>query len=139
MLQIARQGAGPTREGAPENFTGTVQVNAPFVGTAPARVGGATVTFQPGARTAWHSHPLGQTLVVMSGLGWVQAEGNPVEEIRTGDVIFIPPNVKHWHGATDSTAMSHVAMTESLDGKTADWFGHVADVDYGRGSGIGND
>lgn len=131
-LEILRQGSQPTAKGSPENFIGSVSVDQRFQRNEPARVGGATVTFQPGARTAWHTHPLGQTLIVTSGTGWVQREGGPVEEIRVGDVIFIPPGVRHWHGATATTAMSHVAIAEALDGKVVDWMEQVPGEQYQR-------
>jgi quercetin dioxygenase-like cupin family protein len=109
-----------------------VRVDQPFQGSAPARVGGAFVTFEAGARTAWHTHPLGQTLIVTSGLGWVQIEGGSKEEIRPGDVIWFPPGEKHWHGATDTSPMTHIAIAEALDGKTVDWKEQVSDEQYGR-------
>ncbi len=99
-------------------------------GSSPARIGGASVTFEPGARTAWHTHPLGQTLIVTSGVGWVQKEGGPKEEIRPGDIVWIPPAEKHWHGATATTAMTHIAMGEALDGKTVDWLEKVTEALY---------
>jgi quercetin dioxygenase-like cupin family protein len=107
-----------------------VRIDAPFKGETPARVGGATVTFEPGARTAWHTHPLGQTLLVLSGFGRVQREGGPIEEIRPGDIVWFPPGEKHWHGASPNTAMSHVAIAEALDGKVVDWLEHVTDTQY---------
>jgi 4-carboxymuconolactone decarboxylase len=130
ILEILRQGSQPTTKGSPDNFIGSVSVDQRFQRTDPARVGGGTVTFEPGARTAWHSHPLGQTLIVTSGTGWVQIEGGPVEEIRTGDVIFIPPRTRHWHGATPTTPMSHVAIAEALDGKSVDWMEQVPGEQY---------
>ncbi len=107
-----------------------MRIDAPFQAFAPGRAGGATVTFEPGARTAWHTHPLGQTLLVTAGLGWTQCAGGPVEEIRPGDVVRCPPGVKHWHGATPATAMTHVAIAEALDGKVVDWLEHVTDEQY---------
>jgi quercetin dioxygenase-like cupin family protein len=107
-----------------------VRIDTPFKGSAPARVGGGIVTFEPGARTAWHTHPLGQTLIVTSGCGWVQREGGPVEEIRPGDVVWIPPDEKHWHGATATTAMTHIAVAEAHDGKAVEWMEHVSDQQY---------
>jgi len=107
-----------------------VRLDAPFQTTAPARVGGATVTFEPGARTAWHTHPLGQTLLVTAGLGWVQRQGGPVENIRPGDIVWFEPGERHWHGATDRTAMTHIAIAEALDGTAVAWQEHVSDADY---------
>lgn len=132
ILEILRQGSQPATKGSPDNFIGSVSVDQRFQRSDPARVGGGTVTFQPGARTAWHTHPLGQTLIVTSGTGWVQLEGGPVEEIRTGDVIFIPPRTRHWHGATATTAMSHIAIAEALDGKVVDWMEQVSTEQYRR-------
>jgi 4-carboxymuconolactone decarboxylase len=132
-LEVLRNGAQPTTLGSSENFTGTVKVDSRFQRSAPARLGGGTVSFEAGARTAWHSHPLGQTLIVTVGCGWVQQEGGPVEEIRPGDVVMIPPNARHWHGATASTAMTHIAIAEALDGNVVDWMEQVSDEDYSRG------
>jgi quercetin dioxygenase-like cupin family protein len=129
-MDIKRSGAQPSKAGPAEYFTGTVRLDAPFQGTAPARVGGATVTFEPGARTAWHTHPLGQTLLVISGLGRAQREGGPVEEIRPGDIVWFEPGEKHWHGASPTAAMTHVAIAEALDGKAVDWLEKVSDEDY---------
>ncbi|HEX8340254.1 MAG TPA: cupin domain-containing protein [Tepidisphaeraceae bacterium] len=129
-MQITRNGSGPSAEGPADYFTGVVRIDSPFSGTAPSRVGGATVTFEPGARTAWHTHPLGQTLIVTAGVGWAQAEGGPVEEIRPGDIVWFPPNVRHWHGATPTNAMTHIAIAEKLDGKAVDWMEKVADEQY---------
>jgi 4-carboxymuconolactone decarboxylase len=131
-LEILRQGSQPTAKGSADYFIGSVSIDQRFQRDAPARVGGGIVTFEPGARTAWHTHPLGQTLIVTSGTGWVQRDGGPVEEIRTGDVIFIPPGVRHWHGATATTPMSHVAIAESLDGKSVEWMEQVPDQQYGQ-------
>lgn len=128
---ITRAGTQPSQRGPAEWFTGTVRIDALFTAPAPARAAGATVTFEPGARTAWHTHPLGQTLVVVSGLGLVQREGGPVEEIRPGDVAWIPPGVKHWHGASPTTAMTHIAIQEARDGKVVEWLEHVTDEQYG--------
>ena len=111
-------------------FTGNVRIDPLLQTNAPARVAGASVTFEPGARTAWHSHPLGQTLIVTSGCGWAQHEGGSVEEIHPGDVIWIPPGEKHWHGATPTTAMTHIAVHEQLDGKAVDWMEKVTDEQY---------
>ena len=131
-LEIMRKGSQPTAKGSAEYFIGSVSIDQRFQREAPARLGGGIVTFEPGARTAWHTHPLGQTLIVTSGTGWVQREGGPVEEIRTGDVIFIPPGVRHWHGATAATAMSHVAIAEALDGKSVEWMEPVSEQQYRR-------
>jgi quercetin dioxygenase-like cupin family protein len=115
-MEIRRSGSQPSSKGPADWFTGSVRIDPLFEAPEPARVRGASVTFEPGARTAWHSHPLGQTLIVTSGLGWTQCWGGPKEEIRPGDVIWCPPGVKHWHGATPSTAMSHIAIQEALNG-----------------------
>ena len=120
------------RHGPAEYFTGAVRVDPLFQAGDPARVSGGHVTFEPGARTAWHTHPLGQTLIVTSGLGWVQTEGGPIEEIRPGDVVWFPPGLKHWHGATPTTAMTHIAITEFQDGKNVDWLEKVSDEQYRR-------
>lgn len=127
---VTRSGSRPSTAGSPDNFTGSVRVDDRFSGTAPARIGGATVTFEPGARTAWHSHPLGQTLIVMAGVGRVQHWGGRVQEIRPGDTVWIPPGVKHWHGASPTVGMSHIAFSEALDGKTVEWMEHVTDEQY---------
>jgi quercetin dioxygenase-like cupin family protein len=129
-MEIKRSGSQPSGKGPAEYFTGTVRVDPLFRAPDPARVVGASVTFEPGARTAWHTHPLGQTLIVTSGLGWVQCEGRGVEEIRPGDVVWFPPGEKHWHGATPTTAMTHIAIQEALDGKTVDWMEKVSDEQY---------
>ncbi|RDJ11467.1 (R)-mandelonitrile lyase [Rhizobium grahamii] len=129
-MKIKRNGSDPSAKGPADYFTGTVRIDAPFSGTAPARVGGATVTFEPGARTAWHTHPLGQTLIVLSGSGRAQHEGGPVEEIRAGDIIWFEPGEKHWHGASATTAMTHIAIAEALDGKVVDWMEKVSDEQY---------
>ena len=117
-------------KGPAEWFTGDVAIDPLFEAPEPARVRGASVTFEPGARTAWHTHPLGQTLIVTSGLGWAQRWGGPIEEIRPGDVIWFPPGEKHWHGATPSTAMTHIAIQEALNGKVVDWMEQVSDEEY---------
>ena len=130
-MQITRAGSQPSGKGPAEWFTGMVRIDPLFTAPPPARVAGAAVTFEPGARTAWHTHPLGQTLIVTSGVGWVQREGGPVEEIRPGDVVWFPPGEKHWHGATPTTAMRHLAIQEALDGKVVDWLEHVSDEQYG--------
>ena len=131
-LSITRSGSQPSRKGPAENFTGVVRVDSPFRGSAPARVGGGIVTFEPGARTAWHTHPLGQTLIVTAGHGWVQSESGPKEEIRPGDIVWIPPGDKHWHGATATLGMTHIAISEALDGKTVDWMEQVSEEQYRR-------
>ncbi len=132
MIAVTRAGSQPSTVGPTENFTGSVRVDSRFQGTAPARIGGATVTFEPGARTAWHSHPLGQTLIVTTGVGLVQGWGGPIQEIRPGDIVWIPPGVKHWHGAGASNGMSHIAFSESLDGRTVEWMEKVTDEQYRR-------
>lgn len=131
-MEISRNGSLPSTKAPAEHFTGSVRADFRFQRAAPARVGAAIVTFEPGGRTAWHTHPLGQTLMVLSGRGWVQVWGGPVEEVFAGDVIWFPPGEKHWHGATPTTAMSHVAITEALDGKNAEWLEHVSDEQYRR-------
>ena len=131
-MDIKRAGSQPSGKGPADYFTGAVRVDPLFHAADPARVAGAHVTFEPGARTAWHTHPLGQTLVVTSGLGWAQREGGPVEEIRPGDVVWFPPCEKHWHGATPTTGMSHIAIQERLDGKAVDWMEQVDDAQYRR-------
>ena len=129
-MEIKRNGSQASGKGPADWFTGAVRLDQPFAGTEPARVNGAVVTFEPGARTAWHTHPLGQTLVVTAGLGWVQKEGGDREEIRPGDVVWFSPGEKHWHGATATTAMTHIAIQERLDGKAVDWMEHVTDAQY---------
>jgi quercetin dioxygenase-like cupin family protein len=131
-ITVNRPDAQPSASGPAENFTGSVRVDSRFQGTAPARVAGATVTFAPGARTAWHTHPLGQTLIVTAGVGLVQEWGGPMQEIRPGDVIWIPPGVKHWHGATADNGMTHIAFSEALDGRTVEWMEKVTDEQYRR-------
>ena len=131
-MEIRRAGSQPSGKGPGDWFTGTVRSDPLFSPPEPARVAGALVTFEPGARTAWHTHPLGQTLVVTTGLGWAQREGGPVEEIRPGDVVWFAPGEKHWHGASASTAMSHMAVQEKLDGKNVEWMEHVSDEQYQR-------
>ena len=129
-MDIKRNGSQPSTKGSAEYFTGTVRVDPLFPANSPACALGVSVTFEPGARTAWHCHPLGQTLIVTAGCGRVQRWGGPVEEIRPGDVIWFPPGEKHWHGATGTTAMTHIAIQEQLDGKTADWMEKVSDEQY---------
>jgi quercetin dioxygenase-like cupin family protein len=132
MMEIRHSGSQPSGKGPNEYFTGQVRVDPLFSPPDPARVAGALVTFEPGARTAWHTHPLGQTLIVTAGLGWVQHLGGPVEEIRPGDVVWFAPGEKHWHGATATTGMSHIAIQEKLDGKVVDWMEKVSDAQYRR-------
>jgi quercetin dioxygenase-like cupin family protein len=132
-MEIKRTGSQPTREGQAEYFTGVVRIDSLIDVPAPARVRGASVTFEPGARTAWHTHPLGQTLIVTAGRGWAQRWGGPIEEIRPGDVIWFPPGEKHWHGATPTTSMTHIAVQEHLDGKAVEWLEHVSDEQYQNG------
>jgi len=133
-IDIKRNGSRLSQKG-PENwFTGTVRIDPLFQAPEPARVGAGQVTFEPGARTAWHTHPLGQTLIVTAGLGWVQREGGTIEEIRPGDVVWFPPGLKHWHGASPTTAMTHIAIQESLGGKNVDWMEKVSDEQYRRSS-----
>jgi quercetin dioxygenase-like cupin family protein len=129
-MEIKRSGSQPSTKGQADYFTGTVRIDPLFQAPDPARVRGVLVTFEPGARTAWHTHPLGQTLLVTSGCGWAQRWGGPVEEIRPGDVIWFPPGEKHWHGATATTAMTHIAILEQLDGKSVDWLEQVSDEQY---------
>lgn len=131
-MEIKRSGSQPSGPGPAEWFTGAVRIDPMFAAPEPARVAGAHVTFEPGARTAWHTHPLGQTLIVTFGLGWVQREGGPIEEVRPGDVIWFAPGEKHWHGASPTNAMSHFAIQEQLDGKAVDWLEHVSDDQYRR-------
>ena len=126
-MEITRSGSQPSGKGPADYFTGTVRVDPLFKAEPPARAVGGSVTFEPGARTAWHTHPLGQTLIVTSGCGRVQREGGPIEEIRPGDVVWFPPGEKHWHGATPTTAMTHIAMTESPHGKVVDRMEKVSD------------
>ena len=130
-MEIKRVGSQPSNKGPADWFTGTVRIDPLFEAPAPARVRGASVTFEPGARTAWHTHPLGQTLIVTAGCGRAQREGGPIEEIRPGDVVWIPPGEKHWHGAAPKTAMTHIAIQEALDGKAVEWMEKVSDEQYG--------
>jgi quercetin dioxygenase-like cupin family protein len=129
-MDIKRAGSQSSSKGPADYFTGTVRVDPLFQAPTPARVAGAAVTFEPGARTAWHTHPLGQTLIVISGAGRVQRLGGPIEEIRPGDVVWFPPGEKHWHGASPTTAMAHIAVQEALDGKAVDWMEQVSDEQY---------
>ena len=130
-MRIMRSGSRPSAAGPGEWFTGTVRIDPLFGAEAPARAAGNAVTFEPGARTAWHTHPLGQTLVVTFGLGRVQREGGPVEEVRPGDVVWFEPGERHWHGASPTAAMQHIAVQEALDGRAVDWLEHVTDAEYG--------
>jgi len=129
-MEIKRAGTQASVKGPGDWFTGSVRIDPLFQANEQARAAGAAVTFEPGARTAWHTHPLGQTLIVTAGCGWVQREGAPVEEIRPGDVIWFAPGEKHWHGAAPATGMTHIAIQESLDGKVVDWMEKVTDAQY---------
>ena len=129
-MKITRAGTNPSAEAPEAWFTGRVRIDPVFQAEAPGRVAGAHVTFEPGARTAWHTHPLGQTLIVTAGCGRVQREGGPVEEIRPGDIVWFEPGEKHWHGAAPTTAMTHIAIQEKLDGSPVDWLEHVSDAQY---------
>jgi len=129
-MEIKRIGSQPSNKGPADWFTGTVRIDPLFQASAPARVAGASVTFEPGARTAWHTHPLGQTLIVTAGCGRAQREGGPIEEIRPGDIVWFPPGEKHWHGAALTTAMTHIAIQEYLDGKVVNWMEKVGDEQY---------
>jgi quercetin dioxygenase-like cupin family protein len=133
-MQITRSGSQPSGKGPAEYFTGTVRVDPLFPANIPARANGASVTFEPGARTAWHVHPLGQTLIVTSGCGRVQRWDGPIEEIRAGDVVWIPPGEKHWHGASPTTSMTHIAIQEHLDGSVGDFLEQVSDDQYSAAS-----
>ncbi|MDP9004961.1 MAG: cupin domain-containing protein [Verrucomicrobiota bacterium] len=129
-MEIKRNGTQPSGQGPADWFTGTVRVDPLFQAASPARAASASVTFEPGARTAWHTHPLGQTLIVTAGCGRAQREGGPIEEIRPGDVVSIAPNEKHWHGAAPTTAVTHIAIQEALEGKVVDWMEKVSDEQY---------
>lgn len=131
-MDIKRGGSEPSRKGPAEYFTGAVRIDPLFQAPEPARAAGTSVTFEPGARTAWHTHPLGQTLIVTAGCGWAQREGGPVEEIRPGDVVWFPPGEKHWHGATSTTALTHIAIQEAKDGVTVEWLEQVSEAQYRR-------
>src|SRR5262249_4285948 len=130
QMEIKRNGSQPSGKGPAEWFTGTVRIDPLFQANAPARAAGASVTVEPGARTAWHTHPLGQTLILRAGCGLVQRWGGLVEEVRPGDVVWFPPGEKHWHGAAPKSAMTHVAIQEALDGKVVEWMEHVSDEQY---------
>lgn len=132
MISVTRPGLQPSIIAPADHFTGSVRVDSRFKGSAPARISGAIVTFESGARTAWHTHPLGQTLIVTGGVGLVQEWGGPAQEIRPGDVVWIPPGVKHWHGASPAVGMSHIAFSEALDGRTVEWMEKVSDEQYRR-------
>ena len=129
-IKITRSGSHQPSKGSAEHFTGSVQIEELFPAHDPSRTSGGKVTFEPGARSAWHTHPLGQILIVTDGTGWIQQWGSPIEEIRKGDVIWIPPGVKHWHGAAPNTAMTHIAIQEQLNGKAVDWMEKVTDEQY---------
>ena len=132
-MEISRNGTRPSAIGAAANFTGSVRIDPLFDAIEPARASAGIVTFEPGARSAWHTHPLGQRLIVTAGLGWTQMEGGPIEELRPGDVVWCPPGVKHWHGAAPGTAMTHIAIQEAKDGKAVEWMEHVTDAEYRAG------
>jgi quercetin dioxygenase-like cupin family protein len=131
-LRISRPGSQASARGPADWFTGSVRVDPMFPATAPSRVSGALVTFEPGARSAWHTHPVGQTLIVTAGVGWIQREGKPTEEIRPGDAVWIPPGVRHWHGAAATTGMAHISLTEEVEGQNATWMEKVTDEQYRR-------
>src|SRR6266480_7684676 len=131
-MELKRNGTQPSGKGPDEYFTGAVRIDPLFEATDPARARGASVTFEPGARTSWHKHPLGQTLIITAGTGLIQQWGGPIEEIREGDVVWIPPGIKHWHGATPTTAMTHIAIQELLNGKNVEWLEKVSDEQYGN-------
>ena len=133
-MEIKRSGSRPSGKGPAEYFTGTVRMDPLIEAPDPARVRSASVTFEPGARTAWHTHPLGQTLIVIFGCGWVQRDGGPIEVIRPGDVVWFAPGERHWHGATATTAMTHIAIQEALNGSHVDWLEHVSNEQYQAGS-----
>lgn len=133
MSLIRRNGSQPAVTGSPDYFTGRVRIENSFSAGTPSSVQGAVVTFEPGARTAWHTHPRGQTLIVLSGLGWIQRENGPVEEIRPGDTVWFAAGERHWHGASATTGMSHIALQEAEDGKVVDWLEHVTDQQYQGG------
>jgi len=131
-VEITKIGSQASAQGPTDWFTGSVRIDSRFQRPAPARIGGAIVTFEPGARTAWHTHPLGQTLIVTAGCGRVQRDGGPIQEIRAGDVVWFDPGERHWHGASPTTAMTHIAIAEMLDGKAVEWMEHVTDEQYNR-------
>jgi quercetin dioxygenase-like cupin family protein len=129
-MQLIRNGSQASAKGPEQYFTSTVRIDSPFKGSGDARVSGAFVTFEPGARSAWHTHPLGQILIVTAGKGWTQCEGSPIVEINAGDIICCPPNHRHWHGATPTTAMTHIAIQEAKEGKVVEWMEKVPDEEY---------
>jgi quercetin dioxygenase-like cupin family protein len=131
-MEIKRNGSQPSTKGPAEYFTGSVRIDPLISPPEPSRVAMALVTFEPGARTAWHTHPFGQTLIITSGFGWAQREGGEIEEIRQGDVIYFAPDEKHWHGATATTAMSHIAIQEKLNGSPVEWMEQVTEKEYGK-------
>ena len=131
-MKIERNGSRPSTKGPQDYFSGSVRVEPVFQVGDPMRLNAGSVTFEPGARTAWHTHPLGQTLIITAGLGWVQTEGGSIEEVRPGDVVWFPPGEKHWHGATPTTAMTHIAVQEALNGKNVDWMEKVSDAQYSK-------
>lgn len=131
-VQILRSGSRPSRAGEPANFTGSVRLDPLFAAAAPSRMSGGSVTFEPGARSHWHTHPVGQVLIVTAGLGWVQQWGAEIQEMRPGDVIQIPPSVRHWHGASPTTSVTHIALQEQLEGRAVDWMEPVSDAQYRR-------
>jgi len=136
LMEIKRNGTQPSMKGPAEWFTGNVRIDSAFQREEPSRVGGGIVTFEPGARTAWHKHPLGQTLIVTNGVGWTQVEGDPILEFYAGDVLLCPADKKHWHGASPTTAMSHVNIQESLNGSPVTWFEHVTEEQYLAGPAL---
>ena len=129
-MELIRNGTRPSAQGPVDYFTGTVRIDTPFKGAGDSRVTGATVTFEPGARSAWHTHPLGQVLLVTAGKGWTQCDGGPIVELNAGDVVVCPPGHRHWHGATPTTAMTHIAIQEAVDGVTVHWMEKVTDEQY---------
>jgi quercetin dioxygenase-like cupin family protein len=131
-VNITKNGSQPSAKGPTDWFTGAVRIDSPFQRNEPARIGGALVTFEPGARTAWHTHPLGQTLIITAGLGRVQREGGSIEEVRAGDIVWFEPGERHWHGASPTTAMTHIALAEMLDGRAVEWMEHVSNEQYGQ-------
>jgi quercetin dioxygenase-like cupin family protein len=131
-MEIKRSGSQASGEGPPDWFTSRVRIDQLFEAPEPVRVRGASVTFEPDARTAWHTHPLGQTLIIVSGLAWAQREGGPIEKIQPGDVVRFAPNERHWHGATPTTGMTHIAIQEALNGKVVEWMEHVSEQQYRR-------
>lgn len=132
-MEVSRKDARPPARGPEKTFTGTVTITPLFDPNLPSQVGATLVRFEPGARTAWHKHPLGQRLVVLEGSGWTQVEGGPIKAIHAGDVVWCPPNVRHWHGATPTTAMAHIAIQETQNGLPVEWMEHVLDATYGAG------